>query len=54
MIKEKIIYSKRIAIELRKRGFRILDTRVNEHYPEFDCWVFADTIELQEALSELM
>ena len=45
-MKEKIIFSKRIAVELRKRGFVILETRVNELHPQYDCWVFEDTEEL--------
>lgn len=50
----KIIYSKRIAIQLREQGFQILETRVNKAKPQFDCYVFAATPELFAALNELM
>ena len=50
----KIIYSKRIAVELRKRGFKILEVQVNEYHPEFNCWVFEASPELFKALDELM
>lgn len=50
----KIIYSKRIAIELRQRGFEILETQVNQYKPQFDCWVFEATPELFKALDEIM
>ena len=49
-----IIYSKRIAIELRKRGFKILATGVNQARPQFDTYIFENSPELQDALNELM
>ena len=27
------IYTKRLALELRKRGFKIIKTGINENYP---------------------
>lgn len=53
-LKTKIIYSKRIAIALRERGFQILETKVNRIKPQYDCYVFAATPELFAALEELM
>ena len=52
-MKEKIIYTKRIAYELRKQGFPIVRVEVNPNKPEFDCWVFAETAELIKALTAL-
>lgn len=50
---EKVIYSKRVAYELRKRGFHILRTEVNLYKPQFDIWIFEETPELLIALTEL-
>lgn len=53
-MEEKIIYSKRIAYELRKMGFKILRLDVNPRYPEFDIYIFSNTPELQKALDFLL
>ena len=50
---EKRIYAKWLAYELRKQGFQIIRTEVNEHYPQFDVFVFKFTPELDEALDKL-
>lgn len=50
-MKEKNIYSRRIAVELRKLGFKILRVDVNWKKPNFDVWVFEDTEALQRALA---
>ena len=47
---EKIIYTRWLAYELRKQGFPIVRVEPNPHKPEFDCYVFAETAELIEAL----
>lgn len=36
----KIIYTKAIAFELRKRGHKIIRTLVNENFPQYDCYEF--------------
>lgn len=50
----KIIYSKRIALELRKRGFRIIKTVPNKYKPQFDSYIFENTQELQEVLNIIL
>jgi hypothetical protein len=50
---EKIIYSKWVACELRKQGFPIVRVEVNPNKPQFDCWVFAETAEMLEALTRI-
>lgn len=50
---EKIIYSKWVAYELRKKGFPIVRTEINPNKPQFDCWVFEETAEMLEALTRL-
>ncbi len=42
-MKEKTIYSKWLAYELRKKGFPIVRTEINPNFPQFYCWVFAET-----------
>ena len=50
MDKEFTIYSKRLALELRLKGFKILRTGVNPNYPQFDTYIFEDSHELQMAI----
>ena len=40
---EKIIYTRWVAIELRKLGYKILRTEPHPHRPELDSWVFEVT-----------
>lgn len=53
MSKEQIIFSKWLAYELRKQGFKLLRTDVNRNYPQFDCWVFENSVDLQCAIAYL-
>ena len=50
---EKIIYSKWVAYELRKQGFPIVRVEINPNKPQFDCWVFAETAEMLDALTKI-
>lgn len=50
---EKIIYTRWVAYELRKQGFPIVRVEVNPNKPQFDCYVFAETPELIEALLKI-
>ena len=47
------IYTKRIAYELRKQGFKFIGTDINEHFPQFLVYLFEDTPELHEALIKI-
>ena len=49
----KRIYTKSVALELRKRGFKIIRTEPNENKPEFDVYVFEDNINFKNALTEI-
>lgn len=55
MIEEKLycVYTKRIAIMLRRKGFQIMKTSVNYKKPEFDVFYFLDTPELHEAIKTI-
>jgi hypothetical protein len=50
---EKIIYSKWLALELRKCGFRILKTGINENFPQYNTYIFEDTQELAKEITKL-
>lgn len=52
-MKEFTIYSSRVAAELRKRGFKIVGTGINEAHPQFDTYIFEDSQELREALTSI-
>lgn len=49
----KRIYTKSVALELRKRGFKIIRTEPNENKPEFDVYVFENNTSLKNALTEI-
>ena len=49
----KKIFNRRLALELRKRGFDIIETEPNFYKPEFDVYIFKESEELQLALTEL-
>lgn len=50
----KKIFSKRIAYELRKRGFKIIGTEPNIYKPELDVYLFQDSEELEKAMGEII
>lgn len=49
----KIIYSRNVAYELRKKGFKILRTEPNPRKPQFDLYVFEASPELFEAMGKM-
>lgn len=53
IIMEKVIFSKRLAIELRTRGFKIIRTEPNRRKPQYDCYVFEYTEALQKELDKI-
>lgn len=44
------VYSRRVALELRKQGFKIIKTEVNYKRPQFDVYCFEKTEKLEKAL----
>lgn len=50
---EKVIYSKWLAYELRKLGFKILRTDINPNFPQYDVYIFEETPRLLQELSRL-
>lgn len=53
MTKEFTVYSKWLAYELRKQGFRIVKTDINQNFPQFTVWVFENNEDLQIAIRYL-
>lgn len=49
----KRIYTKSVALELRKRGFKIIRTEPNENKPEFDAYIFEETENFKKALTDI-
>ena len=47
------VYTRWLALELRKLGFKIIGTDINEYHPQFDVWLFKDTEELHKAILKL-
>ena len=50
---ERKIFSRRLAVLLRCKGFKIVRTEPNFYKPQFDVYVFEDSNELQTALTEI-
>lgn len=51
---EKKIFTRKMALFLRKQGLKILRTEPNTHKPQFDVYVFKDTPELRVGMEEYM
>jgi hypothetical protein len=47
------VYTKWVAYELRKRGFKIISVQPNPHKPEFDCYLFEDSKALRAVMKEI-
>ena len=51
--KIKKVFTRKLAVELRERGFDIIGTEPNMYKPQFDVYLFEDTPELQQALGDI-
>lgn len=47
------VYTRWIAVELRRQGFKIIGTDINEYNPEFKVWIFEDSPEFQLAFKRI-
>lgn len=50
----KIIYSANVMTQLVERGFMPINHMPNPKYPEYTCWIFEDTEEFEQVLSEVL
>lgn len=52
-MERQIVYSRRIMLELIKRGFKPIDKLPNPEYDNYLCWIFEDTEEFHRIFEEL-
>lgn len=52
-VKYYTVYMPWIAVKLRERGYRIVQTKVNKKKPQFDCYKFKVEEGFFEALTEI-
>lgn len=53
-MEKKLVFNRRIAVELRKKGFELIETMPNHNNPKLDVYVFEDTTELSAAWEEIL
>jgi hypothetical protein len=53
MRKTYVVFSLRIANELVRRGFKIIETGINTENPKYKVFYFEDTEEFRAALNEI-
>lgn len=53
-MEEKKIFTRKLALRLRERGFAIIKTEPNRNKPQFDVYIFKDTDELELAIGDIM
>ena len=47
------VFSRRVALELRRKGFKIIKTEVNFKWPQFDVYCFENSEKLRQALYDI-
>ena len=52
-MKEKVIYTRWLAIKLIKEGFPVERVEQNPHKPGLNCWVFAETPDFLVAFANI-
>lgn len=50
----KEIYSKRVALALRQKGFKLIGTKPSIYKPQFDVYIFENSQELNRAIDEIL
>lgn len=50
---EYTIYSKKMAFKLRELGFKLLRTGINKNFPQYNTYIFEDSADLRQAITEL-
>lgn len=48
------VYSRKVAKELQKKGFKLEKTGVNYKAPKYECYIFKNTRAFQETLNEIL
>ena len=52
-MREYTVYTKWLALALRKQGFRLIRTGINENFPQYITYVFEDCDDLHFAIRQL-
>ena len=52
-MKEKVIYTKWLALKLRENGFKLIKTGINENFPQYITYIFEDSQELRNEIIRL-
>jgi hypothetical protein len=47
------VYSRKVALELRRLGYRILFTEPNENHPQFDVYVFENKGNVEKEMARI-
>lgn len=50
----KVIYSMRVMLQLKERGFEPLATMPNPNRNQFNCWIFDRSEDFDKALDEIL
>lgn len=53
MPKKRIIYSRKVMLQLIEKGIFPIQTIKNPYKPQYWCWIFDDTQELEQQLDEI-
>ena len=53
MTNYKKVFTRWIAVELRKQGFNIIDVEPNHKKPQLDVYIFQDTPEFKQAFDNI-
>ena len=48
------VYSRKVAKEIQRKGFKVERIGINYKCPEYDCYIFKNTRAFQEALNEIL
>ena len=48
------VYSRKVAKELQRKGFKVERIGINYRAPEYECYIFKNTRAFQESLNEIL
>lgn len=49
-----IVFSKRLAKDLMKKGYELLEQQPNKFKPQYNVYFFKDTEEIRESVKEIL
>ena len=48
------VYSRKVAKELQREGFKVERIGINYKAPDYECYIFKNTKDFQESLNEIL